>query len=411
MSTELYGIDARLVQSKGTTPVSTQTEIVFLGAAPNLEDDSAPVNEPVLINSISDYTIKLGGVVGDGWSLSEAAECAFSLLNIDHVWMINVNGDSSTSMASITDAMLIGDASLLTGAYAVLKLYPEHGKICNVLCSPNASKAVNAVLASVVKKMNGHFDGIICYDLKQTSSQINASKVALPNVISADKVTDGVIDERALCCWPSIKTVNNNVVSSAAYIACMYAKIDADYNSIPMRSIGNNSADNVSYLTLKSNDSKIILSDSDATSLSADGIISFINLGAGRYATWGDHTSAFINDSITDERGRFDSNIRMLLKLTNDFQLKWGNVIDRPMTLGLRNDIINYEQSKLNYYVSIGALIGNPKFLFSPTSNTGDSLAQGQFYFDSLATITPPSKYIKLNLAFTSEGYTVYLEQ
>ena len=80
------------------------------------------------------------------------------------------------------------------------------------------------------------------------------------------------------------------------------------------------------------------------------------------------------------------------------------------MTLTLRNNILNYEQNQLNYCVSQGALIGDPKIEFRPDANTLNTLQQGQFYFTELATVTPPAKFIEMKLSFTSDGFKVYLE-
>lgn len=407
MSTENYGVFASLGTSQSTTPVKSSTEIVFIGAAPG---GSAEINEPVIVTSLADYASKFGGAIGDNWSLTEAAEAAFSICNLDHVYMINVfDDDEHSNEADITEADIIGSASDLSGTFALQKLFPSKGVIPNIVCCPLSSSA--SVVASIIAnitKVNGHYDGICLYDVAENANQANASQVAqTANIISAKQVSN----ERAIACWPHVKTVNENIISSAALMACLYAVNDASNNNIPMRSVGNVSCPSVSYLTLKSSDNAIILSEADATILSADGIISYINIGGGQYYTWGDHTSLFTNGSVSDERARFDSNIRMLFKLTNDFQLKWRSVIDSPMTLALRNDVINYEQSKLNYLVSVGALIGSPKFIFSETANTTDSLQQGEFYFDGIATVTPPAKYLNYTLSFSSEGFRVYIEQ
>ena len=90
MATELYGVDARLVESIGTTPVSTETNIIFIGASA-----SGDLNKPVIVTSMSDYGSKLGGAPGDGYNLTEAALAAFNVANIDKCWMIPVSHNLS----------------------------------------------------------------------------------------------------------------------------------------------------------------------------------------------------------------------------------------------------------------------------------------------------------------------------
>lgn len=149
---------------------------------------------------------------------------------------------------------------------------------------------------------------------------------------------------------------------------------------------------------------------SDLDQLSADGIDSFLNIGGGKYVTWGDHTAAFNNAEIQDERGRFDNYPRMRMRITNRFEQKWRPSIDAGMDAELRRYILNEEQDFLYYLVSVQALVGSPRCEFRPQDNTKDSIAKGHFYFKDFVTYTPPAKYIDLGVSFTDEGYTVYLE-
>lgn len=149
---------------------------------------------------------------------------------------------------------------------------------------------------------------------------------------------------------------------------------------------------------------------SDLDQLSADGIDSFLNIGGGKYVTWGDHTAAFNNAEIQDERGRFDNYPRMRMRITNRFEQKWRPSIDAGMDAELRRYILNEEQDFLYYLVSVQALVGSPRCEFRPKDNTKDSIAKGHFYFKDFVTYTPPAKYIDLGVSFTDEGYTVYLE-
>ena len=67
---------------------------------------------------------------------------------------------------------------------------------------------------------------------------------------------------------------------------------------------------------------------------------------------------------IEDARAIFDVSMRMLMHITNDFQREWSPRIDEPMTRALKDEIINREQEKLDGYVSMGALLGEPQIVF-----------------------------------------------
>jgi hypothetical protein len=152
----------------------------------------------------------------------------------------------------------------------------------------------------------------------------------------------------------------------------------------------------------------IDLPEARSTELSADGICAIVNY-SGSYYTWGDHTSLFSNGTVADERARFDNNIRMLLMITNRFQMKYRTSIDDPMTLQMRNDVINEELDFLASLVAIGALIGEPVSEFAAIDNPVDNLAQGQFTWRIAATPTLPFKYGNIKVAYSQAGLSVYI--
>ncbi len=72
----------------------------------------------------------------------------------------------------------------------------------------------------------------------------------------------------------------------------------------------------------------------------------------------------------------------MLMHITNSFQREWSPKIDEPMTRALKDQIINREQEKLDGYVSMGALIGEPKILFLESENSTTDIMNGDFRWD-----------------------------
>lgn len=431
MSTELYGTFARLLESEGVASVSTTTNVVYIGAAKCLDDlgDYLGVSDtPVYITSEKEYKDVFGGAVGDGWSLSEAVEAAFRVCKLNGVWLINVNSDNSGSPlfnaeSAVTAAALIGDASLETGCYAIQKMYPLHGAIANVACIPVPHEGsgktrddIFAALKANLTKANGHWDGIMVYDVAESAGQINASAIVQPAAVVSAK---DLADERAVASFGHVITSASSgtvvrAISGAAVKAALYAQTDAvQPGRLPSRSIGNIYVSGCLGFCLNLSgtySAPLSMSEAVATQLSAEGITSFLNKGAGRHYTWGDHTSAFAAGTVSDERGRFDTNIRMLFHITNRFQQVWADEIDSKMTLSLRNSVLAEENEFLGKCVGLGALVGSPVCVFS-NENDSQTAQSGQFYFKSLATVTPPFKYADLALAFTSEGYSVYIEQ
>lgn len=495
MATEKYGVSARLVKSVATTPVSTDTNVIFIGACP-----SGDLNKPCLVTSLADYKTKLGGEPGDGYNLTEAAIAAFSVAGIDKVYMIPVSHSAAFNASDY-----LGNAALFTGVYAIENLLRESPTTVNLLCAPSvADSNVIAALNTIAKKADGHWVSFMVYDLPLDESHTNAGNVIQPAAIVADKQLG---EEHADAVWGKVKTSGGYEISGAAVRACLMAASDAGYG-VPARcggnlpvpdiqgivgfedvaeqsetyaahtaaiAIGETSAvdqhvfSDLEYSSkLDYSVSKTSVTDTDwsatvevvesdghpaikvtvsrtdpdntrsaitasipaidmsgernytsrfavmpeaaGTELSADGVCSWINYGGGNWRTWGDHTSAFSAGTVADERARYDSNIRVLIMLTNRFQLKYRFSIDDPMTLTMRNDVIQEENDYLAYLKSIGAVVGEASCSFRAADNPAGNIAQGQFVWSIEGTVTPPMKYAQLDVAFSQAGYSVYYE-
>ena len=480
MATENYGAFAQLVASVASTPVSTDTVIIFIGASA-----SGELNEAKLITSMADYSTLLGGAPGDGYNLTEAAIAAFQIAGINKCYMIPVSNSTTFNAADY-----IGDADQYTGVHAVEKLFMNSPTAVNILCAPSITDgSVIAELMSVAKKANGHWDSFVMVDGVVSEDAITGSTFTDP-----DEITKIVSDEQAVQCLGRVKTSGGYDISLAAVRACLQALSDANYG-VPARSGGNlyipnmvswgdkvHNPDQIPFtwgyttnnytitltdvtgngsvyikgsivtgysgtgpvytdidgvfeytagvivITLETDpgssiaDMKIsihenvigyypiILSESLATQLSSDGICSVINYGGGLWHTWGDHTSAFFGGTVSDERARFDNTIRMNIMITNRFQLKYRFEIDNPMTLQMRNDVINEELDYLNSLVAIGGLIGEPSVEFRAADNGSDQVSQGYFTWTTQDTPTIPAKYMLNKVAYTQAGLSVYTQ-
>ena len=188
-STELYGVDGQLVESIASTPVSTNTNLYFIGACA-----SGELNKAHLITSMSDYKSKLGGEPGDGYNLTEAAIAAFSIAGISKIWMIPVSHSLAFTASDYT-----GDAELFTGVYAIDKQLMDDPTAVNILCAPSITdSSVIAALDTVAKKAANHWQSYMIFDLPEAQDQINARMVAQVDYIIEDKQLN---DENASAVW------------------------------------------------------------------------------------------------------------------------------------------------------------------------------------------------------------------
>lgn len=402
MATENYGAYGELGKSQAVTPVSTDTVLIGVGACAGGE-----LNHAYTITSVSDYNSQLDGALGDGFNLSDLVEAAFNIAGINRIVLIPVSHSNTFNSQEY-----MGDAGLFTGVYAVEAYLRDNPSVTNLIVAPNVTNLeVLSALNSICIKADGHWQSFLVYDLAISEVHYNASGVAIPNNIIADK-SKSLLSERARCVWGTVQTTAGNVISGAAVQACRMAASDAVYG-VPARCGGNLPISIIGPAVIKETEHlketvSISIPQVIGNQLSADGVCSWINYGGGNWCTWGDHTSAYENNTIADERGRFDNTIRMQMMITNRFQLKYRFSIDDPMDLGMRNDIIDEELTYLNQLVSRQALIGEPSVEFRAIDNGIDNIQRGEFTFTIATTPTIPAKYLNAKVIYTTSGLEVY---
>ena len=398
-SQENYGAEALLIESKVLVGVSTNTNLVFIGSAPK-----GALNEAVTVTSLTDASTKLGLALGDGYNLSEALEAAFSIAGINKVTCIPISNDQSPVKSDY-----LGDAALGTGIYAYEEMLRNAPSATNLVCLPSVtdSDVLTAMLA-LCKNADGLYASYLVYDLPLTDGELNASNYVVPATIVKNKT---ISDMYSTAVWGQIRTSAGHDISGAAVRASLMAKADADYG-VPARVGGNIEVPAIQGVVGLKGEEKVIakIPRSSANELSADGICTVRRRGS-VFITWGDHTSAFTGGNVTDELARFENRIRMNAMLKNRWVMKYDPLIDRPLTLQMRNDVINAEQDYLNGLVAIGALIGEPKCEFIAESNPIDNIVQGNFTWNITVTETNPLKYMLARIAFSVAGLSFYTQE
>ena len=399
MATENYGAEALLVESQGFVGVSTNTNLVFIGSAPK-----GTLNEAVTVTSLTDASTKLGLALGDGYNLSEALEAAFSIAGINKVTCIPISNDQAPAKSDY-----LGNAELGTGIYAYEEMLRNAPSATNLVCLPSVTdgEILNAMLA-LCKNADGLYASYLVYDLPLTDGELNASNYVVPATVVKNKT---ISDMYGTAVWGQIRTSAGNDISGAAVRASLMAKADANYG-VPARVGGNLEVPAIQGVVGLKGEGKVIakIPRSSANELSADGICTVRRRGS-VFITWGDHTSAFAGGNVTDELARFENRIRMNAMLKNRWVMKYDPLIDRPLTLQMRNDVINAEQDYLNGLVAIGALIGEPKCEFIAESNPIDDIVQGNFTWNITVTETNPLKYMLARIAFSVAGLTFYTQE
>lgn len=327
--------------------------------------------------------------------------------------------------STIVDADIIGGVTAsgeYSGISSIALLYPEQFAVCNLIAAPgwSHSPAVYNAMITASQKINGHWDAFVMADLPLVSNaaavgqaeageaQIGAAAVDTIEKAIAWKKSNAFDNERSKVYWPQgIDSIGNVYhLSTLAVVELMRA--DFSHNSVPMETCGNKAIPIIKQY-FGANATNRGFSQQEGKELTQNGISTAVAWG-GEWVLWGDHTAAYTYGADTDPRAIFDVSMRMLMHITNDFQREWSPKIDEPMTRALKDEIVNREQEKLDGYVSMGALLGEPQIMFLESENSTEDIMNGDFRWDIAVTPTPPLKSATVYVAYTDAGFSVYFE-
>lgn len=307
--------------------------------------------------------------------------------------------------SGITASDIIGSVNAdgsSTGLAAIKQLYTKYNAVTNLIAAPGWSEdpEVYTAMVAASQKINGHWEAFVIADIPTSSSVDTIAKA------KAWQTTNGYTSERSKVCWPQKIDGSGKVYHLSTTCAATMLRVDLSHESVPMESPSNKEimatgqyfgagSDNTGYDQNEVND----LNEVGITSLC---------FWDGRWVLWGPHTAAYKYGTTMDPRAIFDVNFRMLEFITNGFQRRHGTEIDSPMTLGMKDSIINTENEELDRLVGLGAIIGDPSVEFLENANSTSDLMQGDFVFDIQFTNTPPFKSGTARVCYTDDGFAAY---
>lgn len=312
---------------------------------------------------------------------------------------------------AIEDEDIIGGVTAsgeYSGLSSIALLYPEQFAVCNLIAAPgwSHSPAVYNAMLTTSQKINGHWDSFVVADLPLVDGSAQAVDTITKAV--AWKKNNAFTGERSKVYWPQGIDNLGNVYHLSTLAVVELMRADFSHNSVPMETCGNKAIPIIKQY-FGANATNRGFSQQEGKELTQNGISTAVAWG-GEWVLWGDHTAAYTYGADVDPRAIFDVSMRMLMHITNDFQREWSPKIDEPMTRALKDEIINREQEKLDGYVSMGALLGEPKIVFLESENSTTDIMNGDFRWDIAVTPTPPLKSASVYVAYTDAGFSVYYE-
>lgn len=306
------------------------------------------------------------------------------------------------------DTSKVTKDEIIEGIQKLDVVYSEHFEIPNLVAAPGWSQIpeVYNALVSGAQKIDGHWDAFVYADLPLVQADGTTAVDTIEKAI-AWKAANGFTAERSKVFWPMGVKNDGKTYHLSTLGIVETQRIDYEHDSVPMETCGNKAVPVVKQYFGNSDNA---FGQARGRDLAAAGITTVVPW-AGEWVLWGDHTAAYAYGANVEPRAIFDTSLRMLFHITNSFQQEWSPRIDRPMTLRLRDEIINREQEKLDAYASIGALIGSPTVEFLESDNSVTDMMNGDFVWNILVTPTPPLKSATVKVAYTDAGFSVYTEQ
>lgn len=304
-------------------------------------------------------------------------------------------------ITKVTKTEIIGGTSTSgtkTGISAVDTVYQTYNMIPTILDAPNWSHIpeVDAALKNASQNINGHWYAWVNSNLVSDSSTDTIDKA------KTFKANNGYNGAGETPCWPMAENGSRKFHLSTLTTVTML-QVDCNNDDIPFETPSNKPID-ITRLCLK--DGKAVDFDQlQANDLNSKGIKTATYWG-GRWVLWGPHTGAYEYGKDIDPRDKFDSNIRMLYYLLNDFQQRYGIEVDKPMNRSRIDTILNDYQERLDSLINMGALLYG-KIQFNETSNSTSDIVEGDFNFDISTTTTPPGKSLTASLQYTTKGINV----
>lgn len=290
--------------------------------------------------------------------------------------------------------------ALITGG--IEGVYEAAGIIPNLLLAPGWSdkKAVNTALKTAARGISGHFNAFVLSDI---STEATTPESAV-NRKAAELRSDAIESP----CWP-MGTDGERVYHLSTLAAALSQQVDADNGGIPYESPSNKRipitglvvADGDGYVPLR-------LDKLAANRLNAAGIKTAV-FWAGNYRLWGPHTGAYDHSAANLPEEMFDCAVRMVQYLSNNFQLAYGDEVDKPMHRSRVDSILDAYQEVLDNLTNQGALLFG-KIGFETEHNPDSDMMTGQFIFDTGYTAVPAARAIINRYRYTADGLSRLLE-
>lgn len=357
-------------------------------------------NDKIILKTISIS----GKVLGTDFSVAYSDDGIYVIINdlkaaLTSPVTISYN---EVDISLVTKAQIIGGTNATTGVksgISVLDLvYQTYNMIPTILDAPGWSRIpdVDAALKSAGQLINGHWYAWVNSNIISDSNADTISKA------KTWKTTNAYTGNSEAPTWPMAKN-GSRVFHLSTLTTVTMQWVDYNNGDIPYETPSNKQIDITGLCLADGTD--LVFDQLQANDLNSKGIRTAIYWG-GQWVLWGPHTGAYEYGKTMDARDKFDSTIRMMYYILNNFQSTYGIEVDKPMSRSRIDTILNNYQEQIDSLISTGALLYG-LVQFTATENPTSDLIEGDFDFNIATTTTPPGKSINAKLQYTTKGISI----
>jgi len=307
----------------------------------------------------------------------------------------------------VTDAVMIGTTDGMgsnTGLFVIRDVYTLTGMIPAYILVPGFSShpSVHAAMASVSRKINGHWDAWMFADIPIID---NATPITLATA-KTWKDANGYTQENETVYFPMAQGTDDKLYYMSVLAAANFLELLIDNDDLPYHSASNSACGIIRNLYLGATATDRVYDDQIINEyLCKNGIASAAFVG-GRWAIWGAHAADYDQTNAT-QINVAETNRMMLYHISNDFQARRPLQIDQPLSQNDIQTIVAEEQERLDGLVGMGALLYAKAKLDAEADNRSD-LMNGDYIFDFEVTTTPLAKSMTAKVIWVDNGFAVY---
>ena len=289
--------------------------------------------------------------------------------------------------------------------YDEIDYIPQNtGYIPAALSAPLWDKAVDSAGTTIMEKLSAIAEDVIDkHYYVQAFGQLEATS---RSAALTEKET--FTSAKLKVCWPYVK-IGSYIFPVSLVFSARRETVDKRNEGIPFESASNETI-NIACLCDKTGET-IKQLEEEADTLNAAGIAT---MAFTTNMAWNTYGVCMANYSEAN-RGNIPPNklndvaVQMMDYICNDFELRYGNTVHKPMSIRQANDIVESYSKVLNTYISQGMLIAGT-ISFEPSENSRADLADGQFTYSINETNTPPAKAIIANVTYDSDALDTFFD-